>query len=113
MFWPDYFKNRQAWPARPQQWINIYTPPDALGSNFRNDEQLKPAVIGLELQQDGSCKPENHVYHRGPDSVSPLAALALAGLRAHANYWELEFESEISCFDDIVSALYGSDPALQ
>ncbi len=113
MFWKDYFQMRAAWPGRPQRWINVYCPADALASNFRNDDDQKPANVGLNLTQNGPCLPENVVYHRGPDSIGAMAALALAGLRAHANYWEIEYEAEISCFNDIVLALYQDDPVLQ
>ena len=112
MFWPDYFQKRQAWPDRPERWFNLYSPVDVLASNFRDDDEDKPAEKGIALA-DGDRKPENIVYRRGPDHISPLAALALAGLRAHTTYWEVEYESEVSCFTDIVLTMYAGDPLLQ
>jgi hypothetical protein len=113
MFWPEYFRKRQTWPDRPQRWINLYSPVDALASNFRDNDEDKPAERGIALADGGERKPDNLVYSRGPDHISPLAALALAGLRAHTTYWEVEYESEVSCFTDIVLTMYTGDPLLQ
>lgn len=113
MFWPAYFKSRQAWPDRPQKWLNVYSPMDALASNFRDDNEEKAAVFGLKLEEGGDRKPENLVYRHGPNDVSPMATLALQGLRAHTNYWELAYESEISCFTDIILSIYSGDLLLQ
>jgi hypothetical protein len=73
---------------------------DVLASNFRDDDKYEAAEEGITLS-GGDRKPENIIYRRGPDHISPLAALALAGLRAHTTYWEPEYESEVSCFTDI------------
>jgi len=118
MFWPNYFQKRQAWPGAPQHWYNLYLPIDVLGSNFRDGDEPGPATKGIELveEKDGpERKPDNLAYTRGLDreSLSPLAWLALTGLRAHANYWEAEYESEMSCFSDLTLKLYAGDPLLQ
>jgi len=118
MFWPNYFQKRQTWPGVPHDWYNVYLPIDVLGSNFRDGDEPGPATKGIGLveeKDDPERKPENLAYTRGLDheNLSPLAWLALIGLRAHANYWEPEYESEMSCFSDLTLKLYTGDPLLQ
>jgi hypothetical protein len=113
MFWPTYFQKRRGRSGWPAHWFNVYSPADALASNFRDDDDEKAAEKGLTLSEGGDYKPENLVYLSNPVKMSPLTALALAGLRAHMDYWELEYESEVSCFTDIMLTLYAGDALLQ
>jgi hypothetical protein len=113
MFWPDYFGKRGTLAGQPARWLNLYSPGDVLASNFRDDDLEKPADKGLSLIEGGERKPDNILYRRSHDPVSPLAALLLSGLRAHTTYWEVEYESEVSCFTDIVLNVYAGDPLLQ
>lgn len=113
MFWPTYFQRRSGQPDWPRQWLNVYSPLDALASNFRDNDKEEAAEKGLNLVAGGERKPENLVYRSSSVQISPLAALALQGLRAHADYWEFEYESEVSCFTDIMLTLYAGDALLQ
>ncbi|MEI8167547.1 MAG: hypothetical protein WCG26_14290, partial [Chloroflexales bacterium] len=45
-FWPDYFLSRTKKPIQTR-WINIYAPDDIFGSNFRDDDQIGSAEIGI------------------------------------------------------------------
>lgn len=113
MFWPTYFQRRSGQPDWPRQWLNVYSPQDALASNFRDNDSEEAAEKGLNLVAGGERKPENLVYRSSSVQISPLAALALQGLRAHADYWEFEYESEVSCFTDIMLTIYAGDAVLQ
>ena len=54
-YWADYFDDRHPGEMPKTRWLNVYSPKDILGSNFRNDD--KPGQpekkIGIE------CKPEH------------------------------------------------------
>jgi hypothetical protein len=113
MFWATYFESRYGKPDWPRQWLNVYSPLDALASDFYDHDKKGDTEKGLKLVEGGERMPKNLVYRSGSVQFSPLAALALQGIRAHADYWESEYESEVSCFTDIVQTLYAGDAVLQ
>ncbi|HTP09992.1 MAG TPA: hypothetical protein VMP08_17165 [Anaerolineae bacterium] len=114
MIWPTYFEDRYGKLDWPQRWLNVYSPLDALASDFYDHDHKKgSSEKALQLAEGGERMPQNLVYRSGSVQFSPLAALALQGIRAHADYWEAEYESEVSCFTDIVQTLYADDALLQ
>ena len=113
VFWPEYFTERRVASHAIESWINVYSPIDVLGSNFRNDS----AVAGPEAKDAISS---------GGDQATPLLPrtslawttarpmkglswpefFALAGLEAHNSYWETKYESEYTAFSLIIPAIY-------
>lgn len=120
-YWSSYFENRQALSNIPRRWLNVYSPLDALSSNFRNDEKLEAAECPIRVQdnslestgQGTPLKPENIPYLEGGTVGSMLDWLTLIGVRSHSGYWEGKDESEISCFYDVMSKMYEGDPLLR
>ena len=121
-FWPNYFSHRQIIADAPKRWLNIYSPIDVFGSNFRNDSKIATAEYSLSFSSANddategvSLKPENLPYLEGPNpqTISLLDWITLIGVRSHAQYWETKDESGISCFYDLVAKLYKEDVLLK
>lgn len=117
MLWPNYFTNRQRMPGRPRVWINIYSPADILASNFRDDNLDAEAdkTLALAPPPTPGCDPLfplNVNYNLGvnPNDLNLFDWLSLVGLRAHNGYWGGSDETELGCFHEIATRLYGEDP---
>lgn len=120
VFWPKYYLGRFALPGTPKRWFNIFAPTDVMGSNFRMDQKddapesetsirLKKHVAQSKLIPD-----ENISYHYGQkrDKNSVFQLLVLAGLKAHAAYWETNFEFEQTAFDSVIAEIIEVEPAM-
>jgi len=119
MFYPGYFGiNRQYESKCPSRWINIYSPVDVLGSNFRDDAEFGEANVNIRATQTEADsdvpKPENLLFSDGVElqRLSLFSALGLLGLRAHGMYWGAKQQSEINCFDELVPMMYGDEYVL-
>ncbi|MEN6623438.1 MAG: hypothetical protein ABFD50_18070 [Smithella sp.] len=109
--WPEYFKERICSGNLKRRWLNMYNPVDLLGSNFRNDEKIKEAETGIEVQsgnQKDILMPENLVIDKDLyiNGLSLVNLLCLRGLKVHSCYWDPDDKAEISCFDKIIGRLY-------
>ena len=112
---PGYFKGRK-WLQPGPGWLNIYTPADILGSNFRDDEDeapADPAVVERATATESDQSPDfpvpvNVAYH--PGGVPPGGFLQ--GFRVHGSYWDPDGSGENSCFVQVVEKLYAGDPIL-
>lgn len=116
VFWPDYFAERTALENVPKSWINVYSPVDVMASNFRNDPGVGQPEHKQALVTKGECTVElipakNIIWNVGSPKkkMSFFEFLTLAGLQAHASYWESEFETEHTAFAPITSELYQND----
>jgi hypothetical protein len=113
--WPGYAKGRQALDGAPAGWLNVYSPIDVFGSNFRDDNDDGPAEMAIvEGSTSPGHRPVNHVFRTGEsgDSLSLVDILVLGGFRAHGRYWGDQEEAENTCFNAVVSALFEGDPVL-
>jgi hypothetical protein len=113
VFWPQYYADRQSPDNLSDHWINIYSPIDIFGSNFRNDAELLPPEKDTAFRLSGSaskllCPAQNIVWTSGRSKkgLTTLELLALVGLEAHESYWGNQYESESTAFTMIVSELY-------
>ena len=124
--WLNYFTDRKALPGKPRQWINIYSPIDTLSSNFRDYAQSKEAQVPIQLAASSQTTPtQNADYLLKPTDNIPYLKKPYAGkltlgdiiwmegLKAHATYWEREYESEISCFSVFIPMMYRGDSILR
>lgn len=116
---PGYFRARHALPEHPKRWINIYVPKDILGSNLRNDsDQDQPArevMVETSAEPDELPVPRNVVYLPGGiprEGPSPGDLLGFRGFQVHARYWDPSQQNESTCFEEMVSELYGDDEIL-
>ncbi|MBI5483632.1 MAG: hypothetical protein HY888_04110 [Deltaproteobacteria bacterium] len=105
-YYPSYFAGRYPVIGASTRWLNVFSPADVLGSNFRDDEEDLPAEIHIG-QASSARKPENFSYVDAvsPDKFTFLTSFLLLGLRAHGMYWEKTPCSELSCFRLIIEAL--------
>jgi hypothetical protein len=113
-YWPGYFTLRKSIAGKPERWINIYSPMDIMGSDFRDVNANKPER-GVILAEGRERRPDVTVLYGRDQTLSlrrPLEYFALTGFRAHALYWEKKEEGGVDCFDDIVRQLYENQPAL-
>jgi hypothetical protein len=117
--WPSYFDARREYDEnRRVRWLNIYSPLDTLGSNFRNDPRKADANINIRAEQiaPGSDVPApiNVPFKEGLDlsELSWMSSFTLIGLRAHALYWSVKNEGEVTCFNDLVKRMYGREGIL-
>ncbi len=114
VFWPSYYTDRRALPKTPGTWFNIFAPTDVMGSNFRMDQKDEPpeSVTSIKMRvavaQSKLIPDKNVSYYYGQkrDKNSAFQLLVLAGLKAHADYWERDFEFERTAFDPVISAMF-------
>jgi hypothetical protein len=107
---PNYFKGRQPVQGVPERWLNIYTPDDILGSNFRNDGDEKHQEETVMKQMAGG--PAAEVAFPTPVNVAylpggvPGGGGPFGGLRVHGAYWGEE-PGDQTCWGHIVPVIYG------
>jgi hypothetical protein len=123
-FWTQYFdKDREFekrdMPKEPIKWLNVFSPLDVLGSNFRNDDEPnQPAEINVRAQvvAPGSDVPApvNIPFSEGLmlSKLSWSSSFTLLGLRSHSIYWGAQMEAEVDCFSEIVQRMYAGHYAL-
>lgn len=116
-YWPAYFKDRMKPDRAPKKWMNVYSPLDVLGSNFRDDQKHGNAGVGVELTEAAvkTVKPVNLCFGRGmelPD-LAPADLILMVGFRAHTSYLGDPEGTSISCFDLLVPHLFDSEGALR
>ncbi len=123
-YWPNYFRGRVYIQGLPARWLNIYSPADIMGSNFRDDDNDAAAEVSVNQPERNRkarssdarlsdtepaaapgdlarpAPPENRVYHEGLYGERPtlIGWLSLRGLRIHGMYWNDEDKNESNCF---------------
>lgn len=126
VFWREYYQSRnesikegrKGNGSLTQNWINIYSPIDLLGSNFRNDQKIGEPQPNkaIELKDTGNklCPNLSLAWTQGRSkvSLSLIEFFALAGLEAHNSYWEYGYESENTAFSLIIPEIYLNHPFL-
>ncbi len=121
-FWPAYALQRQAGEVAPRRWINVYSPLDVLGSNFRDDDTVgdsewsvaRSPAAGVGVGAD--IKPTNIAYRVGQAEEQTLGlvdVVTFLGIRSHKSYWSDIEEGERTCLHDVVSALYAGQDVLR
>ena len=120
MLWGSYFDVRREYiEDQPKCWLNVFSPVDALASNFRNDQEVGEANINIraEAATTGSDVPvpANVPFSEGFDlsQLSWWSTLSLVGLRAHSMYWGPPSDTDVSCFNQLVSEMYADDEVLK
>jgi hypothetical protein len=113
--WPGYAERRRGLDGAPSGWLNVYSPHDVFGSNFRDDgKDEAPDVVVAEGTAGVVHQPTNLVFRAGQasESLTLLDVLVLGGFRAHGRYWGDQEEAENTCFNAIVSELFRDDRLL-
>ena len=120
VFWPDYYTERFVASSVIENWINIYSPIDVLGSNFRNDSmKAEPEIkdaISSGNDQNAPLLPRTSLAWATARPMKGLSwpeFFALAGLQAHNSYWEQNYESEYTAFSLIITEIYKDNKILR
>ncbi len=98
----------------------MYSPADVLASNFHAGHKQREASEAIVLEaahappNTAAPLPEDIEYSLGVSKkhLNIFDCLALVGVRAHWAYWQDQPEVELSCFHQIVAALYQNDSLL-
>ena len=102
-YFPGYFDDRVARRTTNPvpYWVNIYSPHDVLGSNFRNDKRSGEPDIGLDVVTGAGAGVDatpaaNAVFHAGRSARRPsfLSWIYLYGMKTHGMYWTKDRASE-------------------
>jgi hypothetical protein len=117
--WRGYFDSRRKFaPSTPERWLNVYSPEDILGSNFRNSAGRGDADVTVQgsAQTTDAAVPlpqKNIVFTQGVEysRLSWLDSFTLLGLRSHGMYWGAN-ATETNCFNDLVPVMFEGDAAL-
>ena len=118
--WRDYFDARRRFASGcPARWLNVYSPEDVLGSNFRDTPEVGDPNINIQgaANDDPSDVPlpqRNIVYTQGLDHsrLSWLDSFTLIGLRSHGMYWG-SGPPETNCFNELVPHMWDGDSVLK
>lgn len=116
----DWRDNRYAG-SSPPVWINIYSPTDVLGSNFRDDNQDGVATRGIAV-----TAADSGIQGGAPQTISPSSNLTwslgvkltfrnlimLTGFTNHSEYWGDDAEVDHNVFDDLVLHMYAGTSVL-
>ncbi|MDQ1370723.1 MAG: hypothetical protein QOF20_3076 [Acidimicrobiaceae bacterium] len=111
----NWREDRHVGPTRPR-WINIYSPTDVLGSNFRDDNSDGEPTRGIAATTtvDGG-NGASPVVEIIPDAnltwnlgvqLTFLNLLMLSGFTNHGRYWGDDAEVDHNVFDDLVTGMY-------
>jgi hypothetical protein len=109
--WRDYFRSHndlERGGDRALVWLNVFSPIDILGSNFRPDDQVAspdPDVIqGIGLKYS---TPVNVAYPRNLSyaELNFLELVSFIGLRAHTTYFQSVAQGATSCFIQVMPQL--------
>ena len=118
--WRDYFDARRRFASGcPVRWLNVYSPEDVLGSNFRDASEVGDPNINIrgaasEESPDVPLPQKNIVYTQGLDHsrLSWLDSFTLIGLRSHGMYWG-SGPPETNCFNELVPHMWDGDSVLK
>lgn len=76
-FWPAYASQPQAGEVAPRRWINVYSPLDVLGSNFRDEDTVGDSEWsvarrpGAGVGVGADIKPTNRLPRRTGGGTDP------------------------------------------
>lgn len=113
-YWPAYYTQRKRRPGAPAHWLNVYSPLDVFGSDFRDPGTGAPA--GVEVGAGETVRPDDSRSWTPPGVAGTEPGLGdvllMRGLRVHADYWCPTFEQEASALGLVVGDLYNGTPLL-
>ena len=121
LFWGYYFEGRGMLKDVPIQWLNVYSPSDILGSNFRDDAENEEADHSVSIKKMGDSYyndekigpiPENIVFTGGINIKGILQWFSFFGIRNHGVYFEDNECIEKGCLSGIIHKLYAGKPIL-
>ena len=112
-YWPDYFENRKLLAGHKFNWINIYSPIDVLGSEFKekkdkknknidNDKKTDKDIEKIKLKPDTNIEFNHGIIKR---KLNLLDYIFLFGITIHSKYWRNVNEPDINAFDLVVQNL--------
>lgn len=103
---PAWFEGRHS-AIGQRSWVNVYSPVDLLGSNFRDDADSGAATRGIGLS--GETEPlrpsENEAWDLHID-LTFLNLILLAGFTSHGMYWGEDGVDDDNVFLTVVQHLY-------
>lgn len=112
-FWPEYYERRFIVSGPMVDWINVYSPLDVLGSNFRADSMIDDPdpkqAIPFGNASEMLLLPRVSLAWTTAKAMTRIGwfgLIFLVGLRAHNSYWECRYELEYTAFSPIISELY-------
>lgn len=110
---PRWSEGRHVRPGVPGSWLNIYSPVDLLGSNFRNDSSEGPATrgVGVAGAAVGILPSENVAWDLGI-AMDFGNLVTLYGFSSHGMYWGEDQGDDVNVFSLVVRRLYARTPLL-
>lgn len=105
---PGWFKDRNGENIQ-RSWINVYSPVDLLGSNFRDDADDGDATRGISVTGESEpLRPSvNLDWELGIDMKLRNLVL-MAGFTSHGMYWGEDGVDDHNVFNLVVQKLYTS-----
>lgn len=110
---PGWSEGRHVTPNVPGSWVNIYSPVDLLGSNFRDDSSEGPATRGVRAAGavPEIAPTENLAWDLGI-TLDFTNLLTLYGFSSHGMYWGEDQSNDVNVFSLVVRRLYEGTPLL-
>lgn len=101
---------RHVLPGVPKRWINVFSPIDLMGSNYRDDratDAAAHATRGLgEAAGEVAVKPTDNIsWNLGVESTF-TNLLEFHGFASHGLYWGSDRDIEHNVFDVVVATAY-------
>lgn len=99
VYFPKFLTGRNIIMNDNIKWINIYSLADALGSNFRKQNDQGIAEYSF---QSNTIKPINIQYEVTNTNVNIITQFfTLHALKAHSSYWDYEDDGQ-NCFRNLI-----------
>ncbi|OYQ36366.1 hypothetical protein CHU92_09720 [Flavobacterium cyanobacteriorum] len=106
VYFPKFLTGRNIILNDNIKWINIYSLADALGSNFRKQNDEGPAEYSF---QSNTIKPINIQYEVTNANMNVITQFfTLHALKAHSSYWDNEDDGQ-NCFRDLIPIMKDND----
>jgi hypothetical protein len=106
----------------PPYWLNVYSPDDLLGSNFRGDPnpgEATKGIVPIGAEADPDTKVKGPIFRPKDNLAWDLGIemtfgnlIELYGFTSHGMYWGDDDTSDANVFDLVVRNLYKGAPVL-
>ena len=99
VYFPKFFTERRMTMNDKMKWINVYSLADALGSNFRHDDEEGEAAYSFDKK---ALVPLNVRYEVTSADINIISQFfTLYAIKSHGSYWDVGDDGQ-TCFRNLI-----------